>query len=318
MIALAITLVLLGLAPGDARAETEPWAERIQLSASVGYEYDDNVNDPTIDTAGGQGASAGVFEAGFVLDAIQHETYDVDLGYDFYESIYAEDDLDELDLRLHLPWAVITRRFEAVDLDFEWRASFGELGGERYLDTHAFGPSISTLVGRSLYLSAGYLYEYRDARRGHPLVTPTNDRTAHRNTLRADALWFLPEAGITIGGGLFFRAEDATEVQRFDFNAIGGRASFVWATPIAGIGYGPLELALRVRHSARRFAGDSLVAPGDGRRRDDRTSVSVALELPLYEYLFGRLTYEHYDSDSNEAAADFKSNVARLQIEARY
>ena len=305
------------VSPVPAAIAEDSIADRIRLSASVGYEYDDNVNDPNVDQSAEQGASAGVFEASIAIDAFDHEPWSLDLGYDFFESIYAEDDVDELDLRLHAPWAQVTRRYDTVDLDFEWRSTFGELGEERYLDTHAFGPTVGTLVGDSVYVSAGYRYEYRNARRAHPLVTAANDRTGHRNGLRADGLLLLPDSGIKLGAGGFLRHQDATETPLFDHVAYGARVRFDWATPFVGVGHGPLELQTRFRYEERRYDGGSRVRTGAGPRRDDRINLTVALELPLHRYAFARLAYDRFSSESNDPAADYASNVARLQLELR-
>ena len=211
-----------------------------------------------------------------------------------------------------------SRSFGEVDVDFEWRSSFGELGERRYLDTHAIGPTIGTLVGESLYLSAGYRYEYRDAHRSHPLVTSENDRTANRNTLRADGLLIFADDGIRLGLGGFYRDESATQLARFDYDSLAVRAHASWRLPVEGIGFGPPELALRFRHEARRYEPASRVRTSAGPRRDDRSHVSASIELPLFHRLFGRLTYEHFRSESNDPSADYDSNVARLQLEARY
>jgi len=310
---MVIALVL----PSAAASSESDWRERVRLSASVGYEYDDNVSAPEIDSASEQGASAGVFEAGIEVEAYRSETVDVDLGYDFYQSLYDEKDASDLDLQLHLPWLTFERAWREIDFDFTWRTSVARLGGDDYFQTYALGPGAGYLWGDSIYTTAGYLYQYRDFEVSHPLVDSTTDRTAHHHALRADVLWLVSRFDLRLRGGFLYQVEDATENHVFDYSALGFQVGSDWRLPVEGVGHGPPELRFHLAYAARAYAGDSRALTGGGRRRDDRLNLSIGLALPLYRMISGRLTFERLDSDSNDPAADYSSNIVRLAIEAR-
>lgn len=291
---------------------------RIRLSASVAYEYDDNVTVPDVDRSSGEGASAGVFEVGFDADAYESETLAVELGYDFFQSLYAEDEVDALDLRLHLPWLALTTEARGIDFDLSWRSSIAHLGNEAYFDTHALGPTVGYLFGESVYASAGYFYQYRSFDRSNRLVGPTNDRTAHRHTISGDALWLVRRFDLRLLGRLWYRVEDATENHEFDYDAVGVRVGLDWPLPVRGIGQGPPEFQFRLGYEDRSYAGDSRVLTRDGaRRQDERLQLSLGFELPLYRMLFGQMTYEHFDAESNDPNTDYETNLVRLAVEFR-
>jgi hypothetical protein len=318
--AAAYVAALLFSLSNPARAEVHEAMSRFRLSASAGDEYDDNVSAPDIDTSSEQGASAGVFEVGGEAAAYKGKAFALDLGYDFFQSLYAEDDVDELDLQLHMPWLSVATAIEEIDLDFTWRSSFALLGNDRYLDTHALGQSVGFLVGDSLYLRSGYEYQFRSFKSSHPLVDEeTNDRSAHRHSIRVDTTWLLPRFDLKLRAGFLYRAEDTTRNREFEYDAVGGGVGLGWKTPLPGIGYGPPEIDFRFRFDDRQYAGPSRrLVPDGSRRNDERVNLSVAVELPLRPLLFGRVTYEHLDSESNDPGADYRSNAFRMQIEARY
>ena len=258
-----------------------------------------------------------MFEAGIEIEAVPGDPVGVDLGYDFYQSLYAEDDVDPLDLRLHLPWLMLSTEAAEVDLTFSWRATFANLGRNDYFQTQQIGPTAGYLVGDAFYLSGGYDYQNRDFKRSHPLVTATSDRSAHRHSIHLTASWLPQEFPVSLRGTFLYRNEDATKNHAFDYEAVGFRIGGGWTLPLRALGHGSPELQVRVVHEARTFDGSSRVLTRSGVRRDDRTDLTVALEVPLYPVLFGRLAYDHLTSDSNDPAADYRSNGVRLILEMR-
>lgn len=300
-----------------AAEESEDWLDRVRLSAAVGYEYDDNVSAPEIDSASEQGASAGVFEAGIEIEAYRGEVLELDLGYDFYQSLYAENDAADLDLRLHLPWFTLGRQWQDFDLDFTSRVSIADLGGDDYFQTYSLGPGAGRLLGDSVYASTRYTYQYRHFEVSHPLVTSTSDRSAHRHELRADLLWLITRFDGRVRGAFLYQVEDATENHVFDYDGLGFQTGADWRLPLPGIGFGSPELQFQIAYTARKYAGDSRALTGAGRRRDDRVNLLIGLELPIYHKLYGTIAFERLASDSNDPAADYNSNVVRLAISGR-
>ncbi len=95
LICLAAGLAVFGPRLADGAEKENPW----KTSVSLGVQYNDNVKTSEIDDTSGQGDRATVVEMSGSYKIFDSKAFGLEVGYDFYESLY--EDLDGFDLQSH-------------------------------------------------------------------------------------------------------------------------------------------------------------------------------------------------------------------------
>ncbi len=292
-----------------AAAAAEP-RKQLAANAWAGLEYDDNVTTAEVDTTSREGDGAAVFELGGSVLAYDRDETEIELGYDFYQSLHA--DLDDFDLRLHLPWVSLSREWHGVDWMFDYRYTNASLGDDRLYDVHALQPGVGVLLGDMLYATAAYGFELRDFGGDHDVAGDVSGRSAHRNELRLDAhLLFPAERGVA-SLGYRRRGEDADD-RAFDYRANVLDASVRIALPMLlppEKGRDPSAATLRYGYERRDY--------DRGLRDDRRHELRLGMEIPLIGPLRARAEYRHSSSDSTFRPADYRENAIGVLVGAAY
>lgn len=277
-------------------------ANSLQFEASAGYSHDSNVTAESIDLSSNQSDDAATFRArlGFRLDLADRTPLSV--RYSFEQTSYA--DLSEFDLQTHLVSAQLAHRFNAIETGVAYRYASSSLGGAAFLVMQQVEPFISYRTGDVL-LRASYTYKDKSFD-GRP------NRDARVDAAGIDAYYFFHGADSYLLLSYDYESEDA-QVDYIDREVEGLKARIAWRLPL---GARDGKFSLGARYERRDYDGlyPLLGAP----REDERTRLDVQLEFPLSDHVFLATEYEHTNSSSNVAAADYGEQVASLRIGVRY
>jgi len=275
---------------------------RWSIYGAMGAEFDDNVSVPELDASSGEPDVAGFFEAGGRLRILDGPDYELETGYDFYQSLFSK--ITEANLQSHAASLAASKSFGPVDtlLDYDFAASW--LAGEPFLNTHRASPSLGWSPVRRWYMTVGYDFRHKDFR-----IDSDRDAVQHAAVLRNLVLF---GEGHRIDLSYHFENEDA---QAAEFDYLGQVAGFRFATSVAPFGFA-LDLELGYRFAYRDYQNET---PSIGERRlDQRHFADFVIERKIYEMLSARFTYQHLSSVSNLPEADYSSNIVNLGLGFEY
>ena len=277
--------------------------KRFNFTARAGVEYDDNVTNDVNDVTTGVADEAGIFEVSAAYQLVNSDEAELELGYDFYQSLYT--DLDDFDLQLHTLYAVGSYVLGQSDVGGAYRFTDVSLGGEDFLDIHSVTPNIGFSLNEAFYHSITYGYQHKN-------FAVDNDRDANQHSIALDNYYIANERTFTT---LSLRYEDEnTDGPQFDYQAVYASVGFSSAVNIVA------NHPTRIRFSYQYFLRDyENITPAIGRdRRDQRHTVSIGVRQPLTKHFAALLNYQYLDADSNLRSADFAENILSLSMEFAY
>lgn len=126
-------------------------ARKWSASMSAGYQYDDNVTTDEIDE------NSNVHDTAFVLDGsasyrlLQGGAVDLEIGYDFFQSLY--DDQDAFDLQVHGLSLTAGKEIAGFDAALTYIYSRVWLGRNDFLGLHNITPSLGYGITPEWYAS---------------------------------------------------------------------------------------------------------------------------------------------------------------------
>ena len=292
----------------DARSlleEPQPVAEepvrekkrRWTLTGGVGVEYDDNVTTDEVDLTSFEGDVAGVFELGATYTPLETETSEFEVGYDFYQSLYAN--LSDFDLQLHNFSAIGSHTIGPVDAGLTYLYTYAGLGGDSFFKSHNIMPTAGFSLLPNWYHVAGFNYLDKN-------FTDNDTRDADQYAVSLDSYYFFPDQRTY--GSLGVRLEDEDTVgPQFDYQAY-------YITLGLSSGINIFRKETKLRGSYQYYHRDySNITPSIGAERDDkRHTISLQAVHPLTEHLSVELNYRYISSDSNLITNDFSENIVSL------
>ncbi len=290
-----------GLAEEDAEG-------RWSIAASAGLSYDDNVVQDELDVDSGSGDVAGLFELSPSVALLRTAASELEVGYDLYQSLYAEE--DQFDLQSHSLFCDVHHTLGDVDLALSYRWSHATLGGDEFLGSHSLRPSVGFALRPEWYAQLGYRYVSRD------FDSPGRDGDGHGISL--EQYYFLPDR--TGHLRLAYRHEienaDAAEYEnRAHHLSVGARFDPA-RLPLPRALVDQLEVG--VAYSFARYEYDH-TTPGIGERREDtRHGLEFSLARRLRDALTLHLEYEFTDAASNLPSAEYAQNLVTLRLGAEF
>jgi len=296
-----IVLYLAGLAaaqaagPSSQEKSTSPWS----LEASAGLEYDDNLTIEELDVTSGVSDMAAVFDFSLGYKVPGLSDYEVEAGYDFYQSLY--EDYSEFNLQTHSLHGSISREVNEVDTGLAYRYTRARLDNDDFLQIHHLQPNLGFSVQPSWYLTLAYSYQdkkfFNVSRRDgdqHALILDNyivfNDNKSH----------------IRLG----YRGEDEdTDGPEFDYTGHYFNAGL--STPLNVLPK-MAKLELGYQYYTKDYSN---ITPSIGEKRDDdRHTFNAKVTMELPNKFFTTLNYEHINADSNLPSADFDENITTLSV----
>lgn len=277
----------------------KPWS----VSMSTGIEYDDNVSVSLQDLATGLDDFANIFEFSGAYKFFQTPKFELEAGYDFYQSLYH--DLSEFDLQSHVFSLGGSRKFESFDIDVFTSYNRSTLGGEDFMETYSIAPQIGFFPSEKWFALVSYSYENFEF-----FKDPTRDGGNH--SLGTDHFVFFMEGKSYL---LFSYRVESKNTRAEEFTYVGHYGTVGVKVPLP---FWNQKGAFNL--SYRYFYKDySEITPSLGReRRDLRHTIAVKVSQPLSKCLTLNLNYEFIDSVSNLRQIDFTENIASLALSVSF
>jgi tetratricopeptide (TPR) repeat protein len=283
--------LLQAIERGEVRSK--PWS----LYGWVGAEYDDDVSRSEVDATSGEKDVALVIELGGAYALVDRPLWQLEVAYDFYQSLYADE--DDFDLQSHSLSLDGTRELGPVNAGLGYRLVFSTLDGDDFLDIRALRPSLGMLILPSWYVDLSFELQDRDF--------DQSARDSDRKRLGIANYLFVQDWGRLSFG--YHRLDENADGPEFDYDgyelSLGLQAFF-------SISDRELELDTVFEYLDRDYDN---ITPSIGRKRDDRRKT---LRIGVARGLDGvgevRLDWERIDADSNLPSADYRQNVIRLSV----
>lgn len=276
-------------------ADVRPW----RLSFQSGIEYDDNVTTSEADITTGDDDVAALFELSAAYTPFKSGGSEIELGYDFYQSLYS--DLSDFDLRLHTAYALASRETVLGDLGIEYRYTDANLGGDSFFGFHSVKSSTGFSGFEGFYHTLSYNYQNKNFK-------TDNARDAHQHGVNIDSYYLIREGAF--GYATFRYENENTNGDQFDYEGyyanLGVSGTF---HPIAAL---PTRVSAGYRYFLRDY---SKTTPSIGKEREDqRHIVTFRVEQPLSQRLTALLDYQYIGADSNLPSTDFTENIISLSL----
>jgi tetratricopeptide (TPR) repeat protein len=277
---------------------SEKSKKRWSVSLGAGYEYDDNITVDEQNLTTNLDDFSYIFEFAGAYKILQAPKYELEAGYDFYQSIH--DDLASFDLQSHI---------FSLNGSYEWgKLNFGifniynltNLGDDEFLEIYSTSPSVGLAVNDKWY--ATLTYSYKDT---NFFDLPERDAQNHGFAL-GNYLFFMGGKGIIQVGYRF--ENEITTGDEFDY--LGHYLDTKVKLPL------PFSKKTQVSFSYQYYFRDfKNVTASIGERRDDfRHTIGLGVVQPVYKSIFAKLDYQFIDSTSNLTASDYKENIASLAL----
>lgn len=264
------------------------------LKAMTGVEYNNNLTVSDVDL------TSGVGDLGFLLDLGGSFSLDTQLGvtldggYEYSSTRYLEE--TQFDFETHALSGGVAYSLGELDLGLDAGFYHNRLGGDSFLDLMTITPSVSTMLGETVYLRGQYSFMDKDFK-----TAP--DRSGNSHSFGVSGFIFALDDGY-INLGL--------ELEKS--NTDGGAYDYDGYTLSGGINVPFLDTDF---YAKGKYSGRSYdTALGDdGETRDDtRSSFSLGLTTDLFVLLTVNPEYRMNKVSSNQNSAAFTEHVFKLSI----
>ncbi len=269
------------------------------LSGRIGLEVENNVTVPELDASTGQSDVAGIFELAGALRVLDEPDYEVELAYDFYQSVYA--DVTDANLQSHTFAIDGTRDAKGADVGLSYRFTYATLGGDDFLKLHNVFPTLGYSVLPNWYMIFGYNYQSKD-------FDIDSDRDANHHALAIDNFWFLRGGKTSVSLGYRLQKED-TDGSEFEYLGNLLTARFKTSASIGGFDF---DTTAFFQYQSRDY--DNETASIGTKRDDDRYTVGLGFGKNLSRIIRARLNYQYFNSDSNLSDADYEDHTVTMSL----
>lgn len=291
IIPMTVSAILAAISPLAVSEES-----KLTLSGEIGVEYDDNISVSVLDTTTGQSDEALVIDLSASYMLTKEETREVELSYDFYQSLHGS--LDAFDLQIHTLSALGSWEVNELDTGLDYSYSKIYLGGDALYDSHTITPSLGSSRLENYYHRLSYSFLYKN-------FAGNSTRDASQNSISADNYYFFMENKAYISLGLRLENEDAKDSELdYDGTSLKLGASIPFLES--------LKLKANYQHYWRDY--DNVTASIGQARDDEQDLFSIELTKSLYKDVSMKLTYEYTDTKSNLPSVDATGNIVSLSF----
>lgn len=284
------SLVLAGTA---ALAPQALMAQDFSLEVEAGGFYDSQLVVDEIDIKQAEGDFGIKLGAQAEFEAIDTDSFELEFGYDFGQTLYSE--FDEFNLQSHGADVSAATRIGGARLGARYAFSHYRLDGDALFDMHSITPSISGFVADEVFARAYYRYADKD-------FATRDGRDATGNQIGASAFkFFNKNAGFVSVSG-HWEDEDAVDSQ-FDYDGFVLGADV--RLPLAGTRDGPrVQFGVDYRDRGYKAITPSINAV----RSEERIRGEAELTWPLSDSLRIQTDYRYTDRSSNLPSADYQEH----------
>lgn len=269
------------------------WAQDLSLEVEVGGFYDSQLVVDEIDIQQSDGDLGFKLGANVELEAINTDAFELELGYDFGQTIYAE--FDQFNLQSHVADVNTSARIGGARFGVRYAFSHYRLDGEPLFDMHSITPSVAGFVADEVYARAYYSYMDKD-------FSTRDGRDATGNQIGASVFKFFSNSAGFVSVSGRWEGEDATDTQ-FDYDGFALGADL--RLPLAGTRDGP-RVQFGVDYRDRNYQAITLLI--NEVRTEDRIRGKAELTWPLNDTLRLETDYRYTDRNSNLPSADYQEH----------
>lgn len=282
----------------EAREPARQW----QLSAGLGWEYDDNLTVEEQDLASDQADFATVFELGGLYRPPVPQPYEAEISYRFYQSLY--DDYSQFDLQTHTLGLSGSRAFDGWDGGIDYSYSYMFLGREGFLQSHRLMPNAGFFLPHDLYARLSYSLESKDFRK-----TADNGRDVVNQSLGGDLFAFFQGGQGYVQAGYRLEHENAS-LAEYDF----------WGHNLSLALQVPAAFASKARFSYKYTLKDYTdpTAAIGVERHDNKHTLGAMLSRRILDRYELKAEYQYIDSDSNLEASEYTENILFVGLSADF
>lgn len=278
--------------------ETKQW----KLSGSIGFEHDDNLTVEEVNISTNKSDNAVIIEFSAENLIFADEKYELEVGYDLYQSLY--DTYDDLNLQSHSFYVDGTRKYTNFDLGLNYRYNYNSLGDHKFFGSHTLRPSIWYSINDTWFLDSFYSYEDKK-------FYKNSDRDADKNSIGfINYVFFTPDDMLIVGADL---NDEDTKGDEFDYDSYALELSYEKTFHVNN-----KELVISAGYEYEDRDYDNITASIGKKRDDERKDYSLDIEYPITKLLSGIFYYQYIDSDSNLESSDYSENIVGIKLEARY
>ena len=274
-------------------------SKRWYLSANAGVEYDDNVTVSEVDNTTNLDDIAAVFDLSAAYQIYKTNTAEIELGYDFYQSLY--DDLSDFDLQSHLISAIASNEFGGIDGTLSYSYNYLRLGGESFLETHSIMPSIGFSFVDNMYHTLSYNYKDKE-------FTDNTARNADVNAVGSDNYYFFEDGKSFAYLNLRLEDED-TVAPEFDYT---GYYVTIGAKSVLPIFVINPEVRFTYQYYLRDY--ENITTSILEEREDERNTFTLSIKKQITDIFNINLNYQYIDADSNLSSSDYTENIFTVTL----
>jgi len=273
-----------------------------KFSGSVGFEHDDNVTVDEVNFNTNKSDNAVIIEFSAENLVFADQIHEVEVGYDFYQSLYHS--YDDFDLQSHGFYVDGTRKYTDFDLGLNYRYDFNTLGDNKFFGSHTLRPSIWYSPNDIWFMDGFYSYENKK-------FFKNSDRDADTNTLGlVNYVFVTPDDMIIVGADI---SNEDTDGDEFDYDGYTVSLSYEKTFNVNS-----KELVVSIGYDYEDNDYNNDTASIGEKRHDKRKDYSFDIEYPVTD-LFSAIFYaEHISSDSNLESSDYNENIVGIKLEAKY
>lgn len=277
----------------------KPWS----VSINAGFEYDSNVTISETDNTSSVDDFAGVFDASLAYKLIKTDLSEVEVAYDFYQSLY--DDLPDFDIQAHI--FSLSGSHEINDFDFGLNYSYNYtfLGADRFYDSHSVIPTLGFMPTSGWYVSLAYNFQNKN-------FFNDQERDSNLHAFSYDNYVFFNDNNSFVTMGYRVEHEDTVGSQ---FQYLGHYYTAGLNTKFSEHFLKP-EAEIYYKYYLKDYDGvtDSILEE----REDERQSVYVGLTLHFNEITNAKIAYEYVDAISNLSTSDFEEHIVTFTLGATF
>ena len=235
--------------------------------------------------------------------AYQSDNQELELTYDFYQSLY--NDLDDFNLQIHTLSALSSWDFDTFDTGLNYSYTYTTLGGDRLFGFHTLTPYVGFSSTENWYHRASYGYVNKD-------FFSNPDRDGSQHSVALDNYYFFMDHKAYAILGLRYEDEN-TSGPEFDYE--GSQVNIGVSVPV-NIGEWNPQFKANYKHYWRDY--DNITASIGEKRDDEQDAVTLELSHPITKTVSMKLNYEWTDTSSNLPSADYDENVFSVVFSADF
>ncbi len=291
------------------------------LDLSAAAMFDDRVTVDEDDSSATSDAAVVLeLDAGYKL--VNESDTRVEIGYDFYQSIYAE--RTDFNWQEHHPTISAWTKLGGVKLGLSYGYTNALLDGDFYYEQHAVTPSIAAYLSDDVQLILSYRYYDKN----YNPADDARDATGHQPN--ADLYFYFGEnkkAYVQLGAG-YTDEETKGEIvstligpvptDPYDYSGFVGRAAV--QVPIDPFGL-PGRFKISYSYQMRDYDDPTSLFPatlpppaGSPTRHDNRQTIRAYADAEIADDLKLYVDYRFMDRGSNLPSADYNKNVVSLGL----